>query len=123
MSSKPTIPVPKAPPIAGEFKRFLTKSNAIALAIGVIIGASSTAVVNSIVNDLINPVIGAVLAQIDLANVKIVLGTITKPDGTVQENAIKIGSFILVLINFSITMLVVFVLAKIFAKGVLEDKK
>lgn len=121
MSSKPTPP--RAPGVAGEFQRFLTKSNAIALAIGVIIGATTTTVVNSIVNDLINPIIGAILAQVDLSNLKIVLGTLTKPDGTVQENAIKIGSFILVLINFAITMLVVFILAKMFAKGVLEDKK
>ena len=42
----------------GEFKAFLTKSNALALAIGVIIGGALGAVVNSLVNDIIMPPIG-----------------------------------------------------------------
>jgi len=38
---------------------FLTRSNALALAIGVILGASLSAVVNSLVNDVIMPPIGS----------------------------------------------------------------
>ena len=42
----------------GGFKAFLTKSNALALAIGVIIGASLGAVVTTLVNAIIMPPIG-----------------------------------------------------------------
>lgn len=117
MSQKPAM---QAVGVMGEFQRFLTKSNAIALALGVIIGATTTQVVNSIVNDLINPIIGALLANLDLSQVKIVLGTAKQADGTVVENAIRIGNFISTIINFVITMFVVFVIARLVARQVLE---
>ena len=44
-----------------EFKEFLLKQNAMALAIGVIIGAGIGKVVSSIVEDAINPVVGLLL--------------------------------------------------------------
>jgi len=118
MSSKPTIP--PAPGALGEFQRFLTKSNAMALAIGVIIGGATTQVVNSIVNDLINPIIGQLLSGVDLSSIKIVLGTTTDANGNTVENAILIGNFISVLITFVITMFVVYIIAKVVAKQMLE---
>ena len=42
----------------GGFRAFLTKSNALALAIGVIIGASLGSVVTTLVNAIIMPPIG-----------------------------------------------------------------
>ena len=42
----------------GEFQGFLTKTNALALAIGVIIGVALGTVVKSLVNDIIMPPIG-----------------------------------------------------------------
>ena len=56
-----------------EFKAFLTKSNALALAIGVVIGAALGAVVNSLVNDIIMPPIGYALGGVDFSQLKIVL--------------------------------------------------
>jgi large conductance mechanosensitive channel protein len=41
-----------------DFKEFLLKQNALALAIGVIIGAAIGKVVSSIAEDVINPLIG-----------------------------------------------------------------
>jgi large-conductance mechanosensitive channel len=38
-------------------------------------------VVNSLVHDIINPLIGVLLANVDLSNAKIVVGTVTGPDG------------------------------------------
>ena len=116
-------PVPKIPQptgVFGEFQKFLTKTNAMALAIGVIIGAAAGQVVNSLVNDIMNPLIGVLLANVNLANAKIVLGTITGADGKVVENALRYGNFISVLINFVIVMVVVFFVAKFFAKEVLK---
>ena len=44
-----------------EFKEFLLKQNAIALAIGVIIGAAVSKVVSSIVDNILNPIVSLLL--------------------------------------------------------------
>ena len=64
-----------------EFRAFLTKTNALALAIGVIIGAALGAVVNSLVNDIIMPPIGWALGGVNFAELKVVLGTTTDAKG------------------------------------------
>jgi large conductance mechanosensitive channel len=97
------------------FRKFLTKTNAIALAIGVIIGGAATALVNSIVENLINPIIGLLLSNIDLKSaLQIPLSA---------NNAIKIGAFISSLITFLVIMFVAYQLAKIFARDLLEEGK
>ena len=95
-----------------EFREFLFKSNALALAIGVIIGAALGSVVNSFVNDLIMPPIGFALGGVDFANLKIVLGTASNG----SEVAIRWGSFINACITFVIVALVVFLVARTFIK-------
>ena len=57
------------------FRAFLTKTNALALAIGVIIGVALGTVVTSLVNAIIMPPIGWVLGGVDFASIKTVLGT------------------------------------------------
>ena len=116
--NKPTISPPKG--IIGEFQRFLTKTNAIALAIGIIIGGAATKLVTALVDDLLNPIIGLVLGNVDLSNLKIVLGSVKNAEGKVVENAIMYGAFISTVIDFVIIMAVVFVLIKIFAKDTLD---
>jgi large conductance mechanosensitive channel len=59
----------------GGFRGFLTKSNALALAIGVIIGASLGQVVTTLVNAIIMPPIGWVVSGIDFVSIKTVRGT------------------------------------------------
>ena len=90
-----------------EFRAFLTKTNALALAIGVIIGAALGAVVNSLVNDIIMPPIGWALGGVNFAELKVVLGTTTDAKGVVTEVAIRYGAFINTLIVFVIVALVV----------------
>ena len=51
-----------------EFKAFLTKSNALALAIGVIIGGAFGGIVTSLVGDIIMPIIGRVTGGLDFSN-------------------------------------------------------
>ena len=96
----------------GGFKEFLTKSNALALAIGVIIGASLGSVVSTLVNAVIMPPIGWLLGGIDFASIKTVLGTNAKG----EEVAIGWGLFINALIVFAVVMLVVYVISKAFVK-------
>jgi large conductance mechanosensitive channel len=96
----------------GGFRAFLTKSNALALAIGVIIGASLGALVTTLVNAIIMPPIGWVLGGVDFASIKTPLGTNAKG----EEVAIRWGLFINALIVFFVVMLVVYVISRIFIK-------
>ena len=92
-----------------EFKEFISRGSVIDLAVGVIIGAAFTAIVTSVVSDLFSPLIGWALQGLDLTEMKIVL---TPAAGDVAENAIKYGSFLMAVINFLLTALVVFILVK-----------
>ena len=93
-----------------EFKRFLLKTNALALAIGVIIGGAVGKVVESLVKDVLMPLIGLALPGGDWREAKIVLSQ--KLDGT-PGGALTYGSFFGALIDFFIIALVVFWVTKL----------
>jgi len=99
----------------GEFKAFLTKSNALALAIGVIIGAALGAVVNSLVDDIIMPPIGYALGGVNFDELKIVLKEAVDNDPA-TEIAIRWGAFIQVSITFVIVAFVVFIIGRALIK-------
>ena len=86
-----------------EFKAFLLKSNALALAIGVILGAALGTVVQSLVNDIIMPPVGKLLGGVDFSQLAIDLG-----DGV----EIRYGLFINAVITFIIVAFVVFMIAR-----------
>ena len=98
--------------MVSEFKAFLLKTNALALAIGVIIGVALGNVVNSLVNDIIMPPIGKLLGGVDFSALKISLGS--APDGT--EVAIRWGVFLNSVITFVIVAFVVFWIARMFIR-------
>ena len=98
-----------------EFKGFLLKTNALALAIGVIIGIAAGGVVTSLVNDILMPPIGSLLGGVDFSGLTIVLKEATGGDAA-TEVAIRWGSFINSIINFIIVALVVFWIGKMFIK-------
>jgi large conductance mechanosensitive channel len=93
--------------MVGEFRAFLLKTNALALAIGVIIGTALGTVVNSLVNDIIMPPIGKVLGGVDFSQLVIDLG-----DGV----AIRYGLFVNAVITFIVVAFVVWQLSKMFIK-------
>src|ERR1700751_1210871 len=95
-----------------EFKEFLLKQNALALAIGVIIGASIGKVVSAIADDIVNPVIGLLLPAGDWRGAKIVLSRATDAAGKVTENAISYGDLIGRVVDFVIIAVVVFLITK-----------
>ena len=99
----------------GEFRAFLLKTNALALAIGVIIGIALGGVVNSLVNDIIMPPIGLVLGGIDFSQLKIVLKDATGGDPA-TEVAIRWGLFLNSVISFIVISFVVWQLGKVFVK-------
>jgi large conductance mechanosensitive channel len=88
------------------FKGFLLKTNALALAVGVIIGIALGNVVNSLVNDIIMPPIGVLLGSLDFSQLKIILKATGDPK---TEVAIRYGSFINIIIAFVMVALVVYV--------------
>lgn len=98
-----------------EFKGFLLKTNALALAVGVIIGGALGTVVNSLVNDIIMPPIGMLLGGVDFANLKIVLKAAAGGDPA-TEVAIRWGSFLNAVVAFLIIALVVWQISKMFIK-------
>src|SRR5262245_36688199 len=101
--------------VIGEFRGFLLKTNALALAIGVIIGAALGTVVNSLVNDVIMPPIGLVLGGVDFSSLKIVLKEAVGGDPA-TEVAIRYGLFINSVITFIVIALVVWWISRMFIK-------
>ncbi|HVS31491.1 MAG TPA: large conductance mechanosensitive channel protein MscL [Thermoanaerobaculia bacterium] len=95
-----------------EFRGFLTKTNAMALAIGVIIGGAVGKVVSALVSDILMPPIGLLLPGSGWREAKYVLSTTTDAAGETVENAILYGHFISTLIDFLIIAFVVFLIAK-----------
>ena len=99
--------------MVGEFRAFLLKTNALALAIGVIIGAALGAVVNSLVADIIMPPIGMLLGGVDFSQLAINLTA----DGSV---AIRYGAFLNAVISFIVIAFVVWRVSKMFIKEEVE---
>ena len=98
-----------------EFRAFLLKTNALALAIGVIIGGALGTVVKSLVDDILMPVIGLLLGGKDLSALKIVLKDAVNGDPT-TEVAVRYGSFLNAVIAFLIIAFVVWRISKMFIK-------
>jgi large conductance mechanosensitive channel len=97
------------------FREFLLKTNALALAIGVIIGVALGNVVNSLVNDILMPPVGLLLGGIDFGQLKIVLKDAVGGDPA-TEVAIRWGNFINVVIAFIAVALVVYLASKMLIK-------
>jgi large conductance mechanosensitive channel len=98
-----------------EFKAFLLKTNALALAIGVIIGGALGTVVNSLVNDIIMPPIGLALGGVDFSQLKIVLKDAVGGDPA-TEVAIRYGTFLNAIIAFVVIAFVVWQISRTFIK-------
>jgi large conductance mechanosensitive channel len=93
-----------------DFKNFLLKTNALALAVGVIIGAATGKVVSAVVDDVIMPPIALVMPPGDWRQAQIELSRAKDADGKVTVNAIKYGHFLGATIDFVIISFVVFVI-------------
>lgn len=96
-----------------EFRDFLTKTNALALAVGVIIGGAVGKVVSSLVADILMPIISLGIPGGSWREAKFVLKT--NPDGTVAS-AITIGNFLGTLVDFVIIGFCIFMITRILLK-------
>ena len=110
-----------------EFKAFITKGNVVDLAVGMIIGAAFTAIVTALVNNIFKPLINAIPMG-DLQGLITMLVAKNAEGLTAAECAkqgiefvadmsksvyIDWGAFIMAIINFLITALVLFALVKL----------
>jgi large conductance mechanosensitive channel len=99
-----------------EFKEFLLKTNALALAVGVIIGGAVGKVVSSLVADILMPLISMGIPGGSWREAKIVLGSTTDAAGKTVENALTIGTFLGAIVDFVIIAAAVFFITKVFMK-------
>jgi large conductance mechanosensitive channel len=102
----------------GEFRGFLLKTNALALAVGVIIGTALGTVVTSLVNDIIMPPVGLLLGGVDfsLLVIKLKDATVDATGKAVPEVAIRYGLFLNAIIAFIVVAFVVWQISKMFIK-------
>jgi large conductance mechanosensitive channel len=99
-----------------EFRGFLLKTNALALAIGVIIGGALGTVVNSLVSDIIMPPVAALLGGVDFSQLKIVLRAAAPGADPATEVAIRWGAFVNAVIAFVAIAFVVWQISRSFIK-------
>lgn len=99
-----------------EFRGFLTKTNALALAVGVIIGAAVGKVVSSLTADILMPIIGLGLPGGDWRSAKVVLKTTTDAEGKVVESAVLYGQFIGTIIDFLVISFILFLIVRALIK-------
>jgi len=99
-----------------EFKEFLLKQNALALAVGVITGAALGRVVTSLVADLLMPTLSLGIPSGDWRAAKIVLSETISPDGKAVANSLNYGAFAGTVIDFVIVSSAVFLIVRLFMK-------
>jgi len=99
-----------------EFREFLLKQNALALAVGVITGAALGRVVTSLVSDLLMPVVSLGIPAGDWRAAKVVLSKAVGPDGKEVVNSINYGSFLGTVVDFAIVSFAVFLIVRQFLK-------
>lgn len=88
--------------ILNEFKKFISKGNALDLAVGVVVGGAFSKIVSSLVNDVIMPLIGVIIGGIDFTNLSL----------KVSEATINYGMFIQNIIDFLIISFCIFLVVK-----------
>lgn len=107
-----------------EFKAFAMRGNVVDLAVAVVIGAAFGKIIASFVNDVLMPPIGLLLGGADFSNLKVVLkggseaimngDTVLTP--AVAEVAIKYGSFVNTVVDFTIVVFAIFMVVKAISK-------
>jgi large conductance mechanosensitive channel len=112
------------PTLLEEFKAFINKGNAMALAVGTIIGGAFSNITKSVTNDLIMPLVNIFLGGTDFSELKVELPRLFPVYETVIDEVtgletqvyvphyLTYGNFISAVINFMIMAVVVFFIVK-----------
>lgn len=95
-----------------EFKAFITKGNIIDMAIGVIIGGAFSGLVTSLLDNIISPILGFFS-----------YGGINGFSITLWKAELRIGAFVMDVVNFLIMAAVVFLIMKAVTTLIAKMKK
>ena len=106
--------------ILKEFKTFVSRGNAIDMAVGIIVGSVMTSVVNSLVKDIIMPPIGLLIGGVDFSQWFYVLGggasgahyTTIAAAQAAGATTLNVGVFLNSLVSFLITMFAIFLFVR-----------
>jgi large conductance mechanosensitive channel len=107
-----------------DFKSFAMRGNVVDLAVAVVIGGAFGKIIASFVNDVLMPPIGLLLGGADFSNLKVILkdGSDAVMNGdaivspAVAEVAIKYGSFVNTVVDFTIVAFAIFMVIKAIEK-------
>lgn len=102
--------------MVNEFRSFLTKTNALALAVGVIIGAAVGNIVSAMSADVLMPVIGLFLPGGNWREARIVLSRSTDAAGKTVENSILYGHLLGTIVDFLVISFVLFLIVRTLVK-------
>lgn len=102
--------------MVAEFRGFLTKSNALALAVGVIIGAAVGNVVSAVSADVLMPIISLFMPGGDWRAARIVLTRGVDAAGNPTENAILYGHLFGTVLDFILISFVLFLIVRTLIK-------
>lgn len=94
-----------------EFKDFAMRGNVIDLAVGVVIGGAFGKIVTSLVDDIVMPAVGVVIGNVDFSTFKYVITEADAATGA-TEVAIRYGSFVNVIVQFTIIAFCIFLVIK-----------
>ena len=89
-----------------EFKKFISRSNVVDLAIGVVIGGAFSKIVSSLVDNIIMPIVGIIIGGIDFSNLTI----------KINDAKIEYGLFLQNIVDFLIVAFCIFIVIKAFNK-------
>lgn len=101
--------------ILEEFKKFITRGNVLDLAVGMIIGAAFTAIVTALVDGIFKPLINAIPMG-DISGLITMLRPAYTESGAIDlSNSVYInwGEFIMAVINFLLTAIILFSIIKV----------
>ncbi|MCH2556508.1 MAG: large conductance mechanosensitive channel protein MscL [Alcanivorax sp.] len=103
--------------IMKEFREFAVRGNVVDMAVGIIIGGAFTTIVKSLVSDVLMPPIGLLLADVDFADLFVVLkgqGSFTTLAEAQAAGAVTLnyGVFINNVISFLIVAWATFLLVR-----------
>ena len=104
--------------IIDEFKTFISRGNALDMAVWVIIGASFWTIVNSLVNDIIMPPLWILIGGVDFSDLKFTLkdAVIDSANNITPAVTINYWTFINNIVSFLIIMFSIFIMLKVVNK-------
>ncbi|TGO03794.1 large conductance mechanosensitive channel protein MscL [Serinibacter arcticus] len=109
------------------FREFISRGNAVELAVGIVIGAAFTTVVTAIVNGLINPLIGGIFGKPNLDDIwTITIGNAVYVDADGVEQigaALRPGMVLTALLNFLIVAAAIYFIVVLPLNKLAERRK